>query len=240
VPKSISMFIPAYNEAKHLKHTIDTIERVRIQNGIQSNQIEYIIVDDGSDDATGEIAESLARNSSNIKVIHNILNRGLGYNLKVAIAEATKDYFGLIPGDNETTIETINIICHEIQNNHYDIYVPYQANSQARPLMRRILSRIYTSMFNLLFRMKLRYYNGLCFSRLPILKKAKLMTDGPSYMAGILIQLIKQHQATYKEIPMYVNSQPGRKSRLLKWKNVYRIAKHIFDLKQHLRTAPLT
>ena len=238
--KSISIFIPAFNEAEGLMDTIKTIEKIRNQCRINSQSIEYIIVDDGSKDSTGDIAEDLAKRHSNVKVIHNIFNRGLGYSLKVAIDDATKEYFMLIPGDNETTEKTIHIIFQAIQEHEYDIYIPYQGNSKARPMIRRVLSRIYTQVFNILFGMRLRYFNGLCAFKLTLLKKAKMMTSGPSSQAGTLIQLIKQRKASYLEIPMYVNPQPGRKSRLLKWKNVFHIAKHIYDLKQHMRKSPST
>lgn len=237
---SISVFIPAYNEVEHLLATFNTIERVRNNNKISPELVEYIIVDDGSTDGTSGIADIIAKTYSCVKVIHNERNRGLGYNLRVALNEATKDYFGLIPGDNETTYGTIDNIFKSIQSNNYDLYIPYQANPEVRPQFRRMLSRAYTAIFNKRFGLNLKYYNGLCFIKTSLLKKVEMMTDGPSYMAGIIIQLIKLFKATYLEIPMYVNPQPGRASRLLTWKNMARIGIHICRLKKKLLFTPST
>ncbi len=238
--KSVSIFIPAFNEGKLLADTITTIERIRVKNGFRSELVEYIVVDDGSTDDTGAIADHLARQYPNLKVIHNGRNRGLGYNYEAALKQATKDYFLLIPGDDETEKLTICIILQSIQKHERDIFVSYQANQEVRPFKRRIISHTYTAAMNFLFKMNLRYFNGLNAIKISQLRKAKLMTDGPSYMAGILIQLIKQHRATYLQIPMFVKSQPGRKSRLLKWKNVLRVIKHVHDLKKLLRETPST
>ena len=77
--KMISVVIPAYNEEKTLKKTIEEIKKVFKK----TKDYEIIVVDDCSSDNTKEVAMKCG-----VKVISNPNNMGYGFSLKRGISEA--------------------------------------------------------------------------------------------------------------------------------------------------------
>ncbi len=102
--KSISIIIPACNEEQGIEsavlHNIETFKALDFD-------FEVIIVNDKSEDRTGEIAESLASRYPNIKVFHHDSNQGSGAAFKTGVAWARKDYVVFVPIDNPLDIEDL-------------------------------------------------------------------------------------------------------------------------------------
>src|SRR3972149_5044014 len=69
---SLSVFFPCYNEEANVEKT--TLAALRTCRRI-SNDLEVIIVNDGSRDRTGEIADRLAAEHHEVRVVHNNPNQ---------------------------------------------------------------------------------------------------------------------------------------------------------------------
>ena len=222
---SVSVIVPALNEAGNIKKTVQTIMEALEKQGF--SDFELIVIDDGSSDGTEKIVDGLTAENNHIKILHNPTPRGLGYNFRIGISLSSKDYVGWFPGDNETLPETIINIFQQIGK--ADIIIPYTVNPWVRSVYRRMFSFAYTMLFNVIFGLNLKYFNGPCFFRHDLLKTVVMSTDGPAYMAEILIQLVKQNSASYLEVPMYIKARDYGRASVLKWKNVYLIAKTIIS-----------
>ena len=224
---SVSIIIPGLNEAGNIEKAVQNIVRELEEYNIVDYEI--ILIDDGSTDGTGKIMNELKEKNNHIRVLHNPTPRGIGYNFRIGASLASKEYVGWFPGDNETLPETINNIFQQIGK--VDAILPYTVNPWVRPVYRRLLSVIYTIMFNIIFGLKLKYFNGPCFFRRGLLKTITMSTDGPAYMAEILIQLIKKNNnISYVEVPMYIKARDYGRTSVLKWKNVYLLGKTILGL----------
>jgi len=68
-PECLSIVIPAYNEQGTLETVVQRVLKV-------PHLLEVVIVNDCSSDATGKVAEELARVHPKIKVLHQPANRG--------------------------------------------------------------------------------------------------------------------------------------------------------------------
>jgi glycosyltransferase involved in cell wall biosynthesis len=211
-PESITMMVAAYNEEKHLRHAV--VELDNVLKGLFEDY-EILIFDDHSTDRTGQIADDLAKQHHNVKVIHNKRNSGLGYNYRKAIQLAKKDYFSFIPGDDAIKSASIKRILQEVGK--VDMVIPFTANTKVRPLTRRIISRLFTGTLNILFGLKLKYYNGIVVHKTKLIKKIRMSTDSFAYQAEILIKLIRRGH-TYKEVPMYINIE--EKTSMFRFKNI--------------------
>ncbi len=73
---SVSVVMPAFNEAQNLATTVESVHKAF---GDKFAKYEIIVVNDGSRDDTGMIAEALAKQDSRLKVIHNPHNMGYGF-----------------------------------------------------------------------------------------------------------------------------------------------------------------
>lgn len=84
--------VPTYNERENLAQLIDTLEKVASDSEIR---LHILVVDDGSPDGTGELAEDLAKKYGNIRVLHRSEKKGLGSayknGFKIALDDLSAD-----------------------------------------------------------------------------------------------------------------------------------------------------
>lgn len=87
-PPDLSIIIPAYNEASRLPRTLTRIRDYFAGRNIPSEQLEILVVDDGSRDGTAQVAEEWAREMPSVRLISNGDNRGKGYSVRHGMLEA--------------------------------------------------------------------------------------------------------------------------------------------------------
>src|SRR5207342_3593942 len=86
-PAGLSVFFPAYNDSGTIASMV--IRAVQAASQL-TEDYEVIVVNDGSADATAEIADELARTYPNVRVVHHETNRGYGGALQTGFRSATK------------------------------------------------------------------------------------------------------------------------------------------------------
>ena len=89
---AVSVVIPAYNEATHVRGQIDAVRAVLDGTGWA---YEIIVVDDGSKDGTAEAAAS----APDVRVLRRRKNRGYGAALKLGIAHARHEWILITDAD---------------------------------------------------------------------------------------------------------------------------------------------
>ncbi|HAZ10459.1 MAG TPA: hypothetical protein DCY56_05065 [Candidatus Omnitrophica bacterium] len=221
---SISVIVPAYNEEQNIAGAVSAIKAAAAN---RFSEYEILIIDDASSDNTGSIADKISRENPNVKVFHNSKNMGFGYNYKMGVGLATKDYIGLIPGDNEILEDSIKDIFSCAGK--ADMVLPYHTNSEERSLLRRSLSGGFTALLNLLFGYKLKYYNGPVVHKREIVTKVRMTTDGFAYQAEIITRLLKAGHS-YIEVGMKIRIRQHGHSKALYPKNVWSVLKTIAKL----------
>ena len=82
---------------------------------------EIILVNDGSNDKSYEIATSLQNKHKFIKLIESKENKGKGHALKLGINEASKKYIGVLDADLEYSPNDLKNLFREIDINNFDI-----------------------------------------------------------------------------------------------------------------------
>jgi len=99
---SLSLVIPAYNEERRIGETLEEVSK--FLDG-QDYPSEVIVVDDGSSDATVEIAQKAAAGRDNFRVLKNGVNRGKGFSVKSGMLDARNDIVLFSDADLSTPIE---------------------------------------------------------------------------------------------------------------------------------------
>ncbi len=98
----VSFFCPAYGDEDNLPLIIPKVHKLLSEI---SNKFEIIIVEDGSPDRTGQVADDLASRFSNIRVIHHKRNTGYGGALKDGFRNAKYEYVMYTDGDNQYDVD---------------------------------------------------------------------------------------------------------------------------------------
>lgn len=149
----ISFFCPAYHDEGNLPKLIpvvfDFLSRV-------SKKFEIIIIEDGSPDKTGEVADSLARHYPYLRVIHHPKNMGYGATLRDGFSSAKYNYVMYTDGDNQYDVREFEPYLSLLKD--VDVLSGY-AVTKAVTLRRKFQSVIYNLFIQLLFWTNLRDIN---------------------------------------------------------------------------------
>lgn len=100
----LSVIIPAYNEEKHIKSTVESVHRYLSEKNIEH---EIIVVTDGSTDKTDEIVQSMLTATPALQLINYPKNRGKGYAVRRGMLKAKGEFRLFTDADNATTIDHI-------------------------------------------------------------------------------------------------------------------------------------
>ena len=151
---SVSVFFPCYNEQDNIRSLVDKTLRTL---GALDMEFEIILVNDGSSDATGSVADELSETHGPVRVIHHKTNLGYGAALQTGFREAKKDLIFYTDGDGQFDIEEMPPLLDMIQD--CDIVSCFRLNRQD-PLNRKINGWCWTRLVCLLFGLHMRDIDG--------------------------------------------------------------------------------
>jgi glycosyltransferase involved in cell wall biosynthesis len=194
---------------------------------------EVIIVNDGSSDATGSIAEKIVSRDNRVKVVHHSTNLGYGSALQSGFKAATKELVFFTDGDGQFDINEMPLLLPLMAQ--YDIVTCYRMNRQD-PLIRKINAWCWTQLVCLLFNMKIRDIDCAfkLFKRSSV-DTAKLVSTGALIDAEILARAArkgcKMTQVGVHHYPRTAGAQTGAKLRV-----IFRAFRELFKLYNQIKS----
>jgi len=194
--KNISIFFPAYNEAENIKETV--LKAKKVIEPIFSD-FEIIIVNDGSADRTGEIAEELAKKDRRIKVVHHPKNLGYGAALVSGFNASQKDLVFFTDCDLQFDISEIKKLLKYIPE--YDVVIGYRS-PRRDSFMRLVNAWGWKWLNRFLFDLKVKDID--CAFKLfkkEAIKSIEIKSRGAMISAEMLIKLF-QKGCKIKEVPV--------------------------------------
>ena len=96
--RSISLMFPVFNDEGTIRQVAEKALKLLSEINLPH---EIVIVDDGSPDRSGAIADELAREHACIKVVHHPVNRGYGAAIRSGLAACTGDVILMTDGDDQ-------------------------------------------------------------------------------------------------------------------------------------------
>ncbi len=221
---SLSVMVPALNEGRNLRRTIDNLAQVLEE---KVGDWEIILVNDGSIDHTGSLADELARDEPRIKVMHHQYQRGLGSCWKDGVNAATKNAVAWFPGDGEN--DPYELVKYLFLLEHVDLVIPYITNRDVRPWYRRFLSRAYLWVINLSFGTMLSYITGNVLYRRYIFEVVKPEADGFFTLTECPIKALSSG-FTYVQVPERLGIRQCGHSTILTTRSIITIIREYLRL----------
>jgi dolichyl-phosphate beta-glucosyltransferase len=145
-PISLSLVVPAYNEAERIADSLTAIGAFLESRSWRS---EIVVVDDGSRDSTFGVACGVAeRLSVPVRIVRYAKNRGKGCALKVGFSQSRGDRILFSDADLSTPIEEAEALLARLDEG-CDVVIGTRKNMEAsievhQPWLRERLGRIYT------------------------------------------------------------------------------------------------
>jgi glycosyltransferase involved in cell wall biosynthesis len=224
----VSVVIMAYNEAASLKMVADEITAVVQRLGIP---YELLIIDDGSTDGTGEIADRLGQRSGLVRVVHHAPNGGLGAVYRTGFAEARGRYLTFFPADGQFSASSLERLLAVMPSHDMVLgYIP------RRPGM--VLSRMLSLLERLLYRAlfgSLPTFQGVMMFRRGLLEEIELESQGRGW-AVLMELIIRTSRGGYRitSIPTGIRPRFAGDSKVNNFRTIWANLIQVLELRRRL------
>jgi glycosyltransferase involved in cell wall biosynthesis len=220
----ISVIMPSLNEEKNLEQAVQNVIGALDRCGVRG---EIIVVNDGSTDETGRIAEDLGEQHRFLSVLHHEKPQGIGASFWDGVQSAKAEIVTMMPGDGENdAAETLRYLP---LLDHVDIVVPFVCNKEVRSGRRRALSAVYRWIINLSFGLSLNYTNGTVMYRKCVLDGMTLRSRGFFYQTELLIKSIRKGYL-YAEVPYALGGRATGDSKATTLASLLRVMRNYFAM----------
>jgi len=189
-PDSLSVFFPVYNDEATVRRVTEKALQVC---GEIADTYEIIIVDDGSPDASGRIADTLVQQHDVVRVIHHPHNRGYGAAVRSGLRASRYEWICFTDGDDEYDLRDLKKLWR--LRYHYDLMITFRYVRRYSGF-RILLSRVYNIVLRHLFYTRYRDVStGLRLVRKSVVDDLTLEASSPFIGAEIAIKtMLKGHR----------------------------------------------
>jgi len=227
---SISVFFPCYNEQENVGRTVE--KALNVLEKLNAD-FEVIIVDDGSSDQTGRIADEIAAKDDRIKVVHHGRNLGYGAALQSGFKTATKELVFYTDGDGQFDIGEMPPLLKLMEQ--YDIVSCYRLDRRDS-IIRKINGWCWTRLVCLSFGLKIRDIDcAFKLYRREIFDQIEMSSTGALIDAEILARsAAKGYRITQQGVhhyPRTAGKQSGANIRV-----ILRAFKELLKLQRRIRS----
>jgi len=214
----LSIVLPGYNEVDALEWAVDRYLEALARCGV--GDFEIILVDDGSTDGTGPLADRIARKHRRVRVLHNERNVGQSASLLRG--------FGLARG----RILTWNGVDIPFQpedmakvlpwfDGPVDVVVVQRSSRQAYGIVRKIISWSNVLLLRLLFASPFRDHNFVQFFRREVIESIEVRSAGVSTVTAELIIRAKRQGYRVVAVDAEYHQRTAGKSTITLGKTVH-------------------
>ena len=179
----ISLFFPVYNDEGTVRvvanRALELLEEV-------ADNYEIIIVNDGSPDSSGAIADQLAVEHDKITAVHHPQNKGYGAAMKTGIAASQYDIICMIDGDNEYDVFDLKKML--AVREYYMLVIAFRYK-KLYSTKRIFISFIYNSLLRALFKSPFRDIStGIRLIHRGLLDEVELTSNSPFIGAELTLK----------------------------------------------------
>ncbi len=205
----LSVVIPAYNEEGGIAEIIERVLAVRprlVDAGV--DDLELIVVDDGSHDRTADIAAGY----SQVRLIRQPANRGYGAALKTGFSQAQGNLLGFLDADGTYPPEHFPDLCQVALSEGADLVVGSRMSGgeSEMPLVRRLGNLIFANLVSLLSNRRISdSSSGMRVIRREALSRLYPLPDGLNFTPVMSTRALHE-EIHWREVPIPYKERVGR------------------------------
>lgn len=179
----VSLFFPVYKDERTVRAVA---ERAITLLEDFTSRYEIIIVDDASPDSSGAVADQLAGEYSQIRVIHHPRNLGYGAALKSGVAASRFEWVCMVDGDNEYDVFELKKML--AVRSYYLLVIAFRYK-KLYSTKRIFISFVYNAVLRVLFKSPFRDVStGIRVIHRSILESISLSSDSPFIGAELALK----------------------------------------------------
>jgi hypothetical protein len=208
----LSVVIPAYNEENGIAEIMNRVLSVREDLAkVAVDQLELLVVDDGSKDRTAEIAQEIADREIGVVVISHPINRGYGAALKTGFSRASGELIGFLDADGTYPPEYFPVLCQKALNGSELVIGSRMAGEYSEmPVTRRIGNVFFAGMISLLGGQRITdSASGMRVFKREVLERVYPLPDGLN-LTPIMSTRAIHEQIRMVEVPIPYSERVGR------------------------------
>jgi glycosyltransferase involved in cell wall biosynthesis len=209
---TLTVVIPAYNEesgiAEIANRVLDT-KSALAEVGVE--ELELLVVDDGSSDNTVSIVHKIMDQASNVRLICHPQNRGYGAALKTGFGQAIGGLIGFLDADGTYPPEYFPVLCEASQEGA-DLVIGSRmvGRDSQMPITRRIGNRFFATLLSILARQRVTdSASGMRIFKKELLERIYPLPDGLNLTPVMSTRAIHEGIEVV-EIPIPYSERVGR------------------------------
>lgn len=207
--------MPGYNEEANVERAVRRAAAALEQSGLD---FEILVVNDGSTDRTGAIADRLAAENARIRVLHNERNVNYGVSLRRGIEAARCDW--ILHDGMDLPLAPEEVLEISRQFDGADVVVMRRLDLGAHPPWRKLTSRVNNLLLRILFRPRTSDLNFVQFYRRSWVQSVKLMSTSPAFVTPELILRAERSGRRVREVGAVFQRREAGKGHFGKPKDV--------------------
>lgn len=212
---SITIAIPAYNEEENISFVLrDTLKKLPKY----FKKYEVIVIDDGSTDKTGIIADKFAKKDKHLRVIHQ-KNKGFSNAILVGIKSSKMDFVAYMPADGQFLVDDMRHCFGELKT--ADLILGYRGGRTDYTTKRIFYSYGYLLLLLMLFNIKYMDIGWVHIWKTKKAQKVKLSALGGIFILTEIVVRFNQKKYSIIEAPSYYHPRIGGEVKNAKFKVVF-------------------
>ena len=228
----LTVVLAAYNERDSFQSTSREILDALAARGIDA---EFLVVDDGSTDGTGTLADSLALQDSRVRVVHHAPNLGLGGVYRTGFTGARGRYITFFPADGQFPADIIASFLPHMSD--YDLVLGVLPQRDGSPVSKALSyceRRFYAVLVG-----PMPTFQGILMFRRDLLGHFELQSTGRGW--AVLLEFIlrcARDGRRWINVPTAVRPRAHGTSKVNNGRTVWSNFRQIMALRRILRVDP--